>query len=306
MTIRLGLQIPNFSYGAPVAELFPAVTAQAKEAEAAGFDTVLVMDHFYQLPTLGEPDEPMLEAYTALGALATATEKIQLSTLVTGNTYRNPTLLAKAISTLDVVSGGRAILGVGAGWFELEHQQLGFEFGTFTERFEKLEEALQIILPMLRGERPTFSGKWYHTESAINEPRYRDHIPVMLGGSGEKKTFRLAARYADHLNLITPMSELRRKLDVLKQRCDEAGRDPSTLETSTLLTVVLDGHAAGREVAQPMGGRVVRGTAEQVAEQIKTNVFDVGVNGVIVNLPTHGYTPGVVTTVGEALRPLLA
>ena len=306
VTIRLGLQIPNFSYGAPVAELFPAVTAQAKEAEAAGFDTVLVMDHFYQLPTLGEPDEPMLEAYTALGALATATEKIQLSTLVTGNTYRNPTLLAKAISTLDVVSGGRAILGVGAGWFELEHQQLGFEFGTFTERFEKLEEALQIILPMLHGERPTFSGKWYHTESAINEPRYRDHIPVMLGGSGEKKTFRLAARYADHLNLITPMSELRRKLDVLKQRCDEAGRDPSTLETSTLLTVVLDGHAAGREVAQPMGGRVVRGTAEQVAEQIKTNVFDVGVNGVIVNLPTHGYTPGVVTTVGEALRPLLA
>ena len=206
------------------------MTAQAKEAEAAGFDTVLVMDHFYQLPTLGEPDEPMLEAYTALGALATATEKIQLSTLVTGNTYRNPTLLAKAISTLDVVSGGRAILGVGAGWFELEHQQLGFEFGTFTERFEKLEEALQIILPMLHGERPTFSGKWYHTESAINEPRYRDHIPVMLGGSGEKKTFRLAARYADHLNLITPMSELRRKLDVLKQRCDEAGRDPSTLE----------------------------------------------------------------------------
>ena len=306
MTIRLGLQIPNFSYGGPVAELFPAVTAQAKEAEAAGFDTVLVMDHFYQLPTLGEPDEPMLEAYTALGALATATEKIQLSTLVTGNTYRNPTLLAKAISTLDVVSGGRAILGVGAGWFELEHQQLGFEFGTFTERFEKLEEALQIILPMLHGERPTFSGKWYHTESAINEPRYRDHIPVMLGGSGEKKTFRLAARYADHLNLITPMSELRRKLDVLKQRCDEAGRDPSTLETSTLLTVVLDGHAAGREVAQPMGGRVVRGTAEQVAEQIKTNVFDVGVDGVIVNLPTHGYTPGVVTTVGETLRPLLA
>jgi F420-dependent oxidoreductase-like protein len=306
VTIRLGLQIPNFSYGAPVAELFPAVTAQAKEAEAAGFDTVLVMDHFYQLPTLGEPDEPMLEAYTALGALATATTNIQLSTLVTGNTYRNPTLLAKAISTLDVVSGGRAVLGIGAGWFELEHQQLGFEFGTFTERFEKLEEALQIILPMLHGERPTFAGKWYHTESAINEPRYRDHIPVMLGGSGEKKTFRLAARYADHLNLITPMSELRRKLDVLTQRCDEAGRDPSTLETSTLLPVVLDGDESRRDVADAVGGRVVRGTAEQVAEQIKTNVLDVGVDGVIVSLPTHGYTPGVITKLGEALRPLLA
>jgi len=306
VTVRLGLQIPSFSYGTSVVELFAAVRAQAQEAEAAGFDTVLVMDHFYQLPTLGEPDEPMLEAYTALGALASATEKIQLSTLVTGNTYRNPTLLAKAVTTLDVVSGGRAIRGIGTGWFELEHQQLGFEFGTFTERFEKLEEALQIILPMIHGERPTFSGKWYQTESAINEPRYRDHIPVMLGGSGEKKTFRLAARYADHLNLITPMSELRHKLDVLKQRCDEAERDPSTLETSTLLTVVLDGHDTRRDVAEAIGGRVVRGTAEQVAEQIKTNVLDAGVDGVIVNLPTHGSRQESSPRVGEVLKPLVS
>jgi F420-dependent oxidoreductase-like protein len=306
VTIRLGLQIPSFSYGAPVAELFPAVKAQAQEAEAAGFDTVLVMDHFYQLPSLGEPDEPMLEAYTALGALAGATEKVQLSTLVTGNTYRNPTLLAKEITTLDVVSAGRAILGIGAGWFELEHQQLGFEFGTFTERFEKLEEALQIIVPMIDGERPTFSGKWYHTESAMNEPRYREHIPVMLGGSGEKKTFRLAARYADHLNLLAPMSELPHKVEVLRQRCDEAGRDPSTLKTSTLLTVVLDGHATQRDIAEATGGRAVRGTAEQVAEEIKTKVLDVGIDGVVINLPTHGYTPGVITKVGQALKPIFS
>ena len=263
------------------------------------------MDHFYQLPTLGEPDEPMLEAYTALGALATTTERLQLSTLVTGNTYRNPTLLAKAVTTLDVVSAGRAILGVGAGWFELEHRQLGFEFGTFTERFEKLEEALQIVIPMTHGERPTFTGKWYHTESAINEPRYRDHIPVMLGGSGEKKTFRLAARYADHLNLITPMDQLPHKLDVLRQRCAEINRDPATLETSTLLTVVLEDHDTRREVAEAVGGRAVRGTPEQIAERIQRNVLDAGVDGVIVNLPTHGFTPGVVTKVGEALRPLV-
>src|SRR3954465_13551784 len=166
--------------------------AQAQEAEAAGFDTVLVMDHFYQLPTLGEPDEPMLEAYTALGALASVTEKIQLSTLVTGNTYRNPTLLAKAVTTLDVVSGGRAILGIGAGWFELEHRELGFEFGTFTERFERLDLALQIIAPMLRGERPTVEGTWYRTENAMNDPRLRDDLPIMLGGGGERKTFGLA------------------------------------------------------------------------------------------------------------------
>jgi F420-dependent oxidoreductase-like protein len=303
VTIRLGLQIPNFSYGTSVAELFPAVKAQALEAEAAGFDTVLLMDHFYQLPGLGEPDEPMLEAYTALGALATATERVQLSTLVTGNTYRNPTLLAKTITTLDVVSAGRAILGIGAGWFELEHRQLGFDFDTFTERFEKLEEALQIIVPMLHGERPTFDGKWYHTESAINEPRYRDHVPIMLGGSGEKKTFRLAARYADHLNLIADIDVLPHKLDVLRQRCAEIDRDPATLETSTLLTVVLED--APRDIGEARGGRAVFGTPDQVADEIKRRVLDVGVDGVIINLPTHGYTPGVITKVGEALRPLV-
>lgn len=289
-----------------MAELFPAVRAQAEEAEAAGFDTVLVMDHFYQLPTLGEPDEPMLEAYTTLGALATATQRVQLSTLVTGNTYRNPTLLAKEITTLDVVSGGRAILGIGAGWFELEHQQLGFEFGTFTERFEKLEEALQIIVPMTHGERPSFSGKWYRTENAINEPRYRDHIPVMLGGSGEKKTFRLAAQYADHLNIIAGMSELPGKLRALEERCAEANRDPATLETSCLLTVVLDAYESHGAIGEARGDRAVSGTPDQVAEEIKRRVLDVGIDGVIVNLPTHRHTPGVITAVGEALKPLTA
>lgn len=289
-----------------MAELFPAVRAQAQEAEAAGFDTVLVMDHFYQLPTLGEPDEPMLEAYTTLGALASATERVQLSTLVTGNTYRNPALLAKEITTLDVVSGGRAILGIGAGWFELEHQQLGFEFDTFTQRFEKLEEALQIIIPMTHGERPSFSGKWYRTENAINEPRYRDHIPVMLGGSGEKKTFRLAAEYADHLNIIAPMDELPGKLGALEERCAEANRDPATLETSCLLTVIVDGYESHGAMDEARGGRAVSGTPEQVADEIKRRVLDVGIDGVIINLPTHRYAPGVITAVGDALKPLTA
>src|ERR1700694_237461 len=148
---------PNFSYGTGIAELFPTVIAQAQEAEAAGFDTVFVMDHFYQLPMLGTPDQPMLEAYTTLGALATATERVQLGTLVTGNTYRNPTLLAKEITTLDVISQGRAIMGIGTGWFELEHDQLGFEFGTFTDRFNRLDEAAAIILPVLKGRRPSVS-----------------------------------------------------------------------------------------------------------------------------------------------------
>ncbi len=135
--------------------------------------------------------------------------RVQLGTLVTGNTYRNPTLLAKAITTLDVISQGRAVLGIGTGWFELEHDQLGYEFGTFTDRFNKLGEALQIILPMLSGERPTFYGKYYRTVEAMANPRFRDHIPLMIGGSGEKKTIPLAAKHFDHLNLIAGFDELR-------------------------------------------------------------------------------------------------
>ena len=307
MTIRLGLQVPNFSYGTGVDQLFPTVIAQAQEAEAAGFDSVFVMDHFYQLPVLGTPDQPMLEAYTTLGGLATATERVQLGTLVTGNSYRNPTLLAKAITTLDVMSQGRAILGIGTGWFELEHDQLGFEFGTFTERFNKLDEALQIILPMIKGERPTFSGTYYRTESAMAEPRFRDHIPLMIGGSGEKKTIPLAARHFDHLNVIAGFDELAAKLKVVKERCEEIGRDPATLETSTLVTAMVDENATPDLIPAEMKQRMVAGGAEQIAEQIKTNVLDAGIDGVIVNLPTsiQGYQPGHITALGAALKPLL-
>ncbi|BBY37065.1 LLM class F420-dependent oxidoreductase [Mycobacterium mantenii] len=303
MAIRLGLQIPNFSYGTGVEQLFPTVIAQAREAESAGFDSVLVMDHFYQLPMLGSPDQPMLEAYTALGALATATERVQLGTLVTGNTYRNPTLLAKTITTLDVVSQGRAILGIGTGWFQLEHDQLGFEFGTFTDRFNRLDEALEIILPMIKGERATFSGKWYKTNEAFANPRFRDHIPLMIGGSGEKKTIPLAARHFDHLNVIAGFDELPRKLDAVRRSCEEVGRDPATLETSTLTTVMIDENANLDQIPAEMTQRMVVGTADSVADQIKAKVIDAGIDGVIINLPF--YTPGVVEAAGEALRPLV-
>ena len=326
MGIRIGYQIPNFSYGGPVSELFPTVIAQAREAEAAGFDTVLVMDHFYQLPGIGAPTEPMLEAYTALGALATATERVQLSTLFTGNTYRQPTLLAKAVTTLDVVSGGRAVLGIGAGWFELEHHQLGFEFGTFTDRFNRLDEALQIIAPMLRGERPSFEGSWYRAENAINEPRLRDDLPIMLGGGGEKKTFGLAARFADHLNIICDPADLPRKLDALEQRCAEVGRDRSTLETSSLVfamvdedgdrarriqrdylrTVGADPDAMSDEQFRAATSRHFVGTPDDVAADLQHRVLDPGVDGIIVNLVPNGHQPGVVTMVGEMLGKLLS
>ena len=303
MAIRLGFQIPNFSYGTGIDQLFPTVIAQAREAESAGFDSVFVMDHFYQLPMLGTPDQPMLEAYSALAALATATERVQLGTLVTGNTYRNPTLLAKTITTLDVISQGRAILGIGTGWFELEHDQLGFDFGTFTDRFNRLDEALQIILPMLKGERPTFSGTYYRASEALANPRYRDHIPLMIGGSGEKKTIPLAARHFDHLNVIAGFDELPRKLQVVQQQCEKIGRDPATLETSMLITALLDENVKPDVVPAEMSQRMVVGTADSIADQIKTKVIDAGIDSVIVNMPF--YTPGVITAAGEALRPLV-
>lgn len=303
VAIRLGLQIPNFSYGTGVDQLFPTVIAQAREAESAGFDSVFVMDHFYQLPMLGSPDQPMLEAYTVLGALATATERVQLGTLVTGNTYRNPTLLAKIITTLDVVSQGRAILGIGTGWFQLEHDQLGFEFGTFTDRFNRLDEALEIILPMIKGEQATFSGKWYRASEAFANPRFRNHIPLMIGGSGEKKTIPLAARHFDHLNVIAGFDELPGKLEVVRRSCEEVGRDPATLETSTLTTVLIDENAGLDQIPAEMKQRMVVGTPDSVADQIKTKVIDAGIDGVIINLPF--YTPGVVEAAGAALRPLV-
>ncbi|HEY9313678.1 LLM class F420-dependent oxidoreductase [Williamsia sp.] len=325
MSIRLGYQIPNFSYPGGVSELFPTVIAQAQEAESAGFDTVLMMDHFYQLPGIGDPDEPMLEAYTTLGALATATSDIKLSTLVTGNTYRNPALLAKTITTLDVISGGRAILGLGAGWFELEHQEMGYEFGTFTERFERLEEALQIIEPMLRGDKPELDGKWYQAHGTRNHPQLRTDIPIMLGGGGEKKTFGMAARYAQHLNIIAPATELPRKLEALAQRCDEVERDRSTLKTSFLATVLLDpdGDKARANLVEMMKARGLDseevgaekwaeatdrffvGSPDEVAVQIKNRVLDVGIDGITINMISNGHVPGMITLAANALSPLV-
>ena len=211
---RLGYQIPNFTYpGIEGADIFKNVVAQAQAAEAAGFDRVFVMDHFYQLPGIGAPEEPMFECYTMLSALAQ-----HMETVVTGNTYRHPTLLAKAVTALDHVSGGRATLGIGAGWFEHEHKSLGYEYGTFTDRFEKLEEALQIIGPMLRNEKVSLNGKHYQVTDAVNSPAPLSKVPIMIGGGGEKKTLRMVAQYADESNLGLPtVADIPRKLAVLDE-----------------------------------------------------------------------------------------
>ena len=253
---RLGYQIPNFTYpDTTPATLFDTIARQAKEADDSGFDTVLVMDHFYQLAMMGPPEHEMLECYSLLSALARETSKVRLSGLVTGNTYRNPAVLAKTVTTLDIVSDGRGQLGIGAGWFELEHDAFGIEFGTFTDRFEKLEEALQIIIPMLRGEKANLDGKHYQVKDAFNSPVPASRIPVMIGGGGERKTLRMVAQYADESNLICRRDELPRKLDALAGHCEALGRDRSELTVSWQRSVCI---APTMEEAQADVGRLPR------------------------------------------------
>jgi F420-dependent oxidoreductase-like protein len=313
---KLGYQIPNFTYPDVSAEqLFPTVVRQAEEADNSGFDTVLVMDHFYQLPGLGDPDEPMLECYVLLSALAQHTKRVRLSALVTGNTYRNPTLLAKEITALDVVSAGRAQLGIGAGWYELEHDSLGYEFDTFTDRFQRLEESLQIILPMLRGERPTLNGKRYQVTDAINSPAPLSRIPVMIGGGGVRKTLRMAAQYADESNIICAREEIPVKLKALADHCERLGRDRSEITVSYQTTACiaptheeaqrdLDAYLQRNPRAQANAGSAIVGSPEEVAAAY-TDLLKSGIDGVTVNAPANGHVPGRVQLLGETLAPLI-
>lgn len=314
---RLGYQIPNFTYpGVADADLFAAIARQAVAAEESGFDTVLVMDHFYQLPVLGAPENAMLECYTLLAALSQQTSRVRLGALVSGNTYRNPALLAKIVTALDVVSGGRAQLGIGAGWYEFEHDCLGFEFGTFTDRFEKLEEALQIIVPMLLGQRPSLDGTWYAARDAINSPAPLGRIPVMIGGAGERKTLRMAAQYADDSNIICGIDEIPRKLAALAAHCERLGRDRAeiTVTYQTSACIAPTREQAEREFDQilehipALGARrntaIIGGPPEVAAAYER--ILACGVDGVTVNAPANGHLDGRVHLLGETLAPLVA
>lgn len=318
---RLGYQIPNFTYpGTSGHQIFASVVSQAKEAEAAGFDRVLVMDHFYQLPGIGTPEEPMLECYTILSALAQHTSNVRLSALVTGNTYRNPALLAKTVTALDIVSNGRATLGIGAGWFQLEHDSLGFDFGTFTDRFEKLEEALQIIIPMIRGEKVSLDGRHYTVKDAINFPAAVSRIPVMIGGNGEKKTLRMVAQYADESNLSNcPIDDIPHKLDVLAQHCNNVGRDrseitmskmvnvciaPTTKEAEDDLTHIGKFKGWSNEVIEMVKNRMVFGDPDTVGERL-VEIVSKGLDGITINMPPNGHVPGRVALCGEVANAAL-
>ena len=224
--MKLGVHLVNFSLPGGPASLGPTLAATGRAAEEAAVDNLSFMDHYFQLEFFSGAAEPMLEGYTALGFLAAHTSSVELQLLMTGVTYRHPGLLAKVVSTLDVLSGGRAALGIGAAWYEREHRGLGVPFPPVAERFERLEETLQICLQMWRGDESPYRGEHYQLDRLLNSPQAltRPHPPIMIGGGGEKKTLRLVARYADACNLF-PSPDLARKLDVLRAHCEAEGRD---------------------------------------------------------------------------------
>jgi F420-dependent oxidoreductase-like protein len=235
--ITLDLHLPNFNYpGVGADRVFDTLVEIATTAEASGFSSISLMDHLHQIGPVGPPENWMFDGNTMLAGLAARTSKVSLGTLVGGVTYRNPTLLAKITTTLDVISGGRAWLGIGAAWFEAEHVAYGFDFPSLGRRFEYLEEALQIVRKMFTEERATFHGEHYRVEGAFNNPKpVRGDIPILIGGSGERKTLRMVAQYADGCNLFAGTAErATHLLGVLGAHCERLGRDPAEITKTAM------------------------------------------------------------------------
>jgi F420-dependent oxidoreductase-like protein len=306
--MRFGLQIPNFTTGGTPGDLFEGVVAMANAAEETGYDSVWVMDHFYQLPPLGGPGEPMLDSYTLLGALAARTSRLRLGAMVTGVTYRNPAHLAKIVTTLDVISAGRAILGIGAAWYDVEHEGLGFDFPPAGERLDRLEEALQICRAMFNEEAPSFAGTYYRIHEARNVPPpvRPGGPPILVGGGGEKRTLRLVARYADMTNIVGDAATVAHKVGVLRGHCESLGRDPSEVTVSRLSTLVLTGSAAETESTRDLLRQVTGeeptssdiGTPDELVARVE-ELAAAGVEYFVFNMPTG--TPETVRQVGEHL-----
>jgi F420-dependent oxidoreductase-like protein len=248
--VRLGLHISNFTWPEGAPRLGAVLADVASAADQAGFERISVMDHLWQIRGIGPPEHEMLEAYTALGYLAGHTRRAKLLTLVTGVVYREPGLLAKAVTTLDVLSGGRAILGIGAAWNDAEARGMGLLFPSTAERFERLEEALRICRQLFDGDETPFTGKHYRLERPLNSPAPLSRVPILIGGGGERKTLRLVAQYADACNLFQG-PQVGHKLDVLRQHCDAVGRDYDEIEKTVLYNFDLGekGERAGAIVA---------------------------------------------------------
>jgi F420-dependent oxidoreductase-like protein len=313
--IRLGLQIPNFNFPrVSEEELFERLSEIASTAESSGFDTVTVMDHLHQIAGVGPPENWMLEGNTILAALAARTERVNVSLLVAGVTYRNPALHAKITTTLDVISGGRAIHGLGAAWFEAEHVAYGFEFPPLRERFERLEDALNIARLMFTQEKATYEGRHHSVREAMNNPKpIRGDIPIMIGGSGERKTLRMVAQYADASNFFGDADRMRHLIGVLEGHCERLGRDPAEITKTRLGSLII---APTQEEAEAKFERVreranipperlatyIVGDPDTVAEQA-TELLEAGVDALMFSTP-YVYELETVELLGQTLGPL--
>ena len=276
--MRIGLQIPSFTWPGNPNGLASKLSEIVKTADQGGFYSIWVMDHLFQIGGIGPVEHEMLEGYSALNFIAAQTSHAKLGTMVTAVTYRVPGVLIKTVTTLDVLSQGRAYLGIGAAWFEREALGLGLPFPPLKERFERLEETLQIAHQMWRGEVGKYEGKHYQLAETLVSPQpiSKPHPPILIGGSGEQKTLRLVAKYADGCNLFARAGEetLRGKLDILKRHCEEVGRPYNEIEKTSLATVNL-----GQQ------------SAAEVIETIK-KLADLGFQHVIFNMPNvHEVTP---------------
>jgi F420-dependent oxidoreductase-like protein len=315
--VHLGLQLPSFTFpGVPGDRLFERVAEIARSAEDSGFDSFWVMDHYHQIGQIGPPTDPMFEAYTLLSAVAARTSRIQLGAMVTGVTYRNPAFLAKVVTTLDVVSSGRAILGIGAAWNEQESRAYGYPWPSATERFERLEDALRICRSMFTQQHSTVQGTVHHVDGAINMPQpvRPGGPPILVGGGGERKTLRLTARYADMWNGFGDIPLIRHKLNVLSEHCATEGRDRAEIVATRLGTLLVgesheDADRRRREWQAAHGVddaglamRLTWGDRAAVAEQAAA-FLDAGLQGLLFNMPP-GSSPDDVTRAGEALSAL--
>jgi len=287
--VKIGLQIPSFSWPGGDAAIGSTLARITHDADAAGFDSLWVMDHFFQIRGVGRPEEPMLEGWTALAFMAAHSSRATLGLMVGGVHYRQAGLWAKAATTLDVLSGGRSYLGIGAAWNEEESRGLGFPMPPLGVRFEMLDETLQIIHAMWQGERGSggkFDGDHYRAERLLNSPQVlsRPHPKILIGGGGEQKTLRLVARYADACNIFGGPDQLRHKFSVLRERCDEAGRPFEAIERTNLQTVDL-----GRE------------SPAQTVDRFAT-LAEVGVQHVIFNL-LNVADPRTIETLAREVLP---
>ncbi|GAA2649494.1 LLM class F420-dependent oxidoreductase [Paractinoplanes durhamensis] len=277
--MKLGLHISNFTWPDGAPRLATVLADVASAADEAGFERISVMDHVWQIGVNGPPEMDMLEAYTALGFLAAHTKTAKLLTLVTGVSYRDPGLLAKAVTTLDVLSGGRAILGIGAAWNSEESKGLGLFFPSTKERFERLEETLQICRRMFDGDETAFEGKHYQLGRLLNVPKplAEGRLPILIGGGGEKKTLLLVAKYADATNLF-PGPDVQHKLDVLKAHCDTVGRDYDEIEKTVMYRFDLEAQTVGQIVEDlgrlaAMGFTVGHGGLRNVYDTNQLEIF---------------------------------